>query len=86
MTDTMIERLEKAIADAEHLYISQFPDNRDLLEMSPILYRAQVRAVLEALREPTEAMTRPSDDYTDREHNATLFRQMIDAALSEKQG
>lgn len=67
---TMIERVARAILREQEK--EPFPNNLNL-----------ARAAIEAMREPTDAMLRPSDDFTDRAHNAELFGLMIDAALNE---
>lgn len=69
---TKIEEVARAIAKAHH------SDDGDW-----IAWTGEARAAIEAMRQPTEEMTRPSDDYTDRAHNAAVFNKMISAALAE---
>ncbi len=80
MTETMIERVARAInAEAEG------PDGRgwndeDLRTKANC--RAEARAAIEAMREPTEEMLRSV--LLSREIAGQVWQAMIDAALDEK--
>ena len=80
MPETMVERVGRAIAEANgHDY-----------ELYPKLSEALARAALRALREPTEAMVRANGTSQFEEGRRWLdedaritWQAMVDAALSE---
>ena len=82
MTDTMIERVARAIARCRGIH-----SESEWLAVS-VLFRAecrwQARAAIEAMREPTPAICAAIRDWAEAEHDRT-WREAIDAALKEGQ-
>lgn len=88
MTNTMIERVARAIYEADDAWSTAFPwPSMASSEQSPDNYRRIARAAIEAMREPTEAMREKIalEDWTGvRDISWTDGWQiMTDAALSE---
>lgn len=92
MTDSIITRATRALAKSQ----CGVDDLDGLDEEMQAKLREDVRAVLEAIREPSEGMVEAGMDYDERELNLRLGRAptveecqigewsaMIDAALSE---
>ena len=82
MTD-IFDRLAEAIFEA-----SRRERRRGSLSSAPVLtqrmVRAQARAALEALRDPSPAMVAAGEEYLVREcqiSEAALWRAMVDAAM-----
>ena len=82
MTD-IFDRLAEAIFEA-----SRFERRRGTLSTAPIptqrIVRAQARAALEALRDPSPAMVAAGEEYLVREckvREAALWRAMVDATV-----
>jgi hypothetical protein len=86
----MIERCAKAIVDSYNEGPGLRSDWEFLSEWQRDFARNQARAVLAAMREPTEEMLAPYEDaMTEWWGNAeemaeNVWHEMIDAALSEK--
>lgn len=78
----MVERVARAIYE-----VSPFRDTAGEYDEQSEIYRRMCRlfavAAIEAMREPTERMTRPHSGWTDRKTNAAIYTAMIDAALEE---
>ena len=110
---TMIERVQVAIEQVPYPYVERCDDDgnpivqtlREFYENTwqgdnaDSLFPAVARAVLQAIREPTELMISAGnihhlgvpnpldatdDDQVERENCATIFIAMVDAALAEK--
>ena len=89
---SMIERVAKAIYDADHAYeLKNYPNTftwektRDAYSDTAADYRARARAAVEAMREPTEAMAICLAGYEESdEEKVEGWNAAIDAALSEK--
>jgi hypothetical protein len=83
MTETMFERMAKAIALSDGYSLEQLNQYRDDPRVCPMPeYRSNVRAVLQAIREPDEAFyMRPGigEDHLEDWKNA------IDSILSQSQ-
>ena len=74
MSESMVERVGRAIANA---------DMEDYMEFFQ-RYDAMARAAIEALREPTEAMVKSGSAIHCQEYEAPIIWQdMIDAALGQ---
>lgn len=92
--ETMVERVAKALFDAVQpnyagAEISWDTSNEEWGDEDREGFRQSARAAIEALREPTPAMTTPHlghhgfAEYGDVEA-AAIWREMIDAALKER--
>lgn len=82
---TMVERVARAICREEHLLVYAFglwrPGELDRkIEQYWRRHLPTARAAIEAMREPTEAMTLAGDERGDP---TSMYQAMIDAALSE---
>jgi DNA gyrase inhibitor GyrI len=94
MTDTMFERMAKAIALSDGYSLEQLNQYRDDPRVCPMPeYRANVRAVLQAIREPDDAMEEAGFTALKAEQSANtpggtcavVFTAMIDSILSQSQ-
>lgn len=84
---TMIERVARAIAQADTTVNGQFDDT----EMGDIfwgewkhLYIPMARAAIEAMREPTDAMVDAMDEHAGTIAPQYAYEAAIDAALNEQ--
>jgi hypothetical protein len=82
MTDDMIERVARVL----HLRSDHAPTWDDLGDYWQAEYMLDARAVIEAMREPTETMLADSVYFTgDPVVSERSWQAMIDAAVGEKQ-
>ena len=81
MTDTMIERVARAMWEQVRLRHPQFTRSWEAEnERLRADWRENARAAIEAMREPTPAICAAIRDWSEAEHDRT-WREAIDAAL-----
>lgn len=85
-----IERAARALAedayDRQHCGLPTEPTREQFVSVMEASYRSTARAVLTAIREPSEGMWQAGDDHCEHRDTAdpkAVWQAMIDAALSE---
>jgi len=81
MHDDMIDRVARALCKTEHEGDAGAWENKEDYQRED--YRAEARAAIEAMREPTEAMYKAARAYGFSDGEALhCWKEMLDAALN----